>query len=268
MRTRPKSAALGLAAVIASALALVAGVASADMSTEGTPSGPPGAESDYQGTVELTCTDFTALNSGAHTLDRDNTGSGQERIELRATDGTGAEIYFLSYTNALGTYPAGIIGTTPYDTAPVANPITFTIVSPAGNGLPEQVDEVFFGSCETIPPTASVPAEAPLGDDLVVDGLGCPAGPVTAVLESGGTELATATGSSTGPGDPFTVVIAVPADAPVGAATVTVICGTSASPTSAPLVLDTELVAPAEPPPPPPPPPGPGPITATPTFAG
>ncbi len=105
---------------------------------------------DYQGSVVITCDYFTASGTGAHILNRDTTGTGQEQIILRATDGAGRQIYSVSYSNLLGTYAGGIIGTTAWSRAPRYNPIIFSIISPAGNGFREQI-QVFTGSCPGLP---------------------------------------------------------------------------------------------------------------------
>ncbi len=104
----------------------------------------------YNGTVDLTCTDWTALYTGSHVLDRDNTGLGLEALRIDITDGAGTLIYTLTYNNSLTTYPSGI-GTGTYTIAPQYNPLTFTLTSLAGNELPEQVDYVQQGSCAGLP---------------------------------------------------------------------------------------------------------------------
>jgi hypothetical protein len=122
--------------------------------------------SDYQGTVDITCTNFTAAGTGAHILDRDTTGTGQEQIRIDVTDGAGTLIYTFSYSNFLGNYAGGMIGTTPYNTAPQYNPITVKVISLAGNGFPEQV-QTFQGSCAGLPTFV-----APQEPGLIVPNLG------------------------------------------------------------------------------------------------
>jgi hypothetical protein len=104
----------------------------------------------YTGEVEITCTDYTAENSGSYFLDRDNTGLGEEAVDLIVFDGRGTILSSFLIQDVLGEYPFGVIETTLYDTAPAANPITFALISHAGNGLPEQVDFVAEGICESI----------------------------------------------------------------------------------------------------------------------
>jgi hypothetical protein len=120
----------------------------------------------YQGTVDLTCTDFTAAGTGADVLDRDNTGAGQEKVQILVTDGAGTVLYELTFQNGLGSYAAGLINTTLYVTAPKFNPIVFKVTSLAGNGLPEEVEELVTGECAGLPglPYEAVPV--PVGFTL------------------------------------------------------------------------------------------------------
>ncbi len=199
--------------------------------------------STYDGTVVLTCTDLTAAGTGASILDRDNTGVGQEALTIEVTDGAGTVLYTLDFQNSLGTYSAGLINTTAYATAPAVNPLRFTLTSHAGNGLPEQVDVDVTGSCDSIPwvaPDATAPATATQGTTISVDGSGCPAGTVTAELRSDisdVTPLVSGTTTVTGPTDPFSIDLLVPADAPVGDAVISVFCGPAGEPASESTVL-------------------------------
>lgn len=108
----------------------------------------------YNGRVDLSCTDWSALNTGSHILNRDNTGIGHEQLRIDITDGAGTLIYTLTYENFLTTFGAGI-GSGIYSTAPKFNPITFKLTSLAGNGLPEQVDFVQSGNCAGLPTFAT-----------------------------------------------------------------------------------------------------------------
>ena len=124
----------------------------------------------YLGTVQFTCTDFTAAGTGADILDRDNTGLGMEAIRLDVTDGNDTVIYTLTFQNTLGTYAAGLINTTPYTIPPVRNPITLTATSLAGNGLLEEVDVLGQGTCPDIATIIDVPtlSGAGLGISILV----------------------------------------------------------------------------------------------------
>lgn len=123
--------------------------------------------SEYEGTVTFTCTDTTASGTGTHILNRDNTGTGQEALRVDITDGAGTLIYTYGYSNLLNTYVGGI-GSFVYTTAPQYNPLTFTLTSLAGNGLPEQVDFVAQGNCAGLPmfapPGGCIPYDGVMGD--------------------------------------------------------------------------------------------------------
>ncbi len=105
----------------------------------------------YNGTVQITCTDFTAAGTGSDILDRDNTGVGQEQVRIDVFDGAGTVIYTLTFSNALATYPPGLIHTTLYSVAPQYNPITVKVTSLAGNELPEELAIIGTGSCAGLP---------------------------------------------------------------------------------------------------------------------
>jgi hypothetical protein len=111
----------------------------------------PAFAQTYAGTTVFTCTTFTAAGTGSSTLDRDNTGVGQEKDRIEVTDGNGVLLYSLTFQNGLGVYAAGLINTTLYTVAPTANPITLKVISLAGNSLPELVQYVASGSCAGLP---------------------------------------------------------------------------------------------------------------------
>ena len=123
----------------------------------------------YLGTVDITCADFTAAGTGADILDRDNTGVGQEKLQILVTDGVGTVLYTLTFQNGLGTYAGGMIGTTAYTAAPAYNPITVQVISLAGNGLPEEVDVIGVGECPGLPTFAVAgPDMVPIPSTAVV----------------------------------------------------------------------------------------------------
>jgi hypothetical protein len=237
----------------------------------------PAGASTYAGTVAITCTDITASGTGAETLDRDNTGTGDESLIINVTDGDGTVIYNLPFTNALGTYSGGLLPTTAYTTPPDHNPITFTLTSVAGNSLPEQVDVNVSGECASLPwvaPDATAPETATQGTTVAVTGTGCPAGPVTAELHQtvgDGTPLVSGTDTVTGTTDPFSIDLIVPTDAPVGAEAIEVFCGSAAEPTSEVGALPITISAPVAPTTAAPTttaPPAATPVQATPAFTG
>ncbi|MEO8394317.1 MAG: hypothetical protein ABI700_15100 [Chloroflexota bacterium] len=120
----------------------------------------------YNGTVAITCTDFTAAGTGSDVLDRDNTGTGKESIRIDVLDGAGTVLYTLSFTNALGSYSGGLINPTPYTTAPQFNPISVVVTSLAGNDLPEVSQTLGTGNCAGLPTFGNTCL--PLTSDTVV----------------------------------------------------------------------------------------------------
>lgn len=133
----------------------------------------PASATQYLGTTQFTCEDFTAAGTGASILDRDNTGTGQEAVRIDVRDGGGTVIYTLTFQNALGSYAGGLINTTAYTTPPQRNPITMILTSLAGNGLPESVDVIQSGSCARLTqvPTLSTIGIMALGMLLALAGL-------------------------------------------------------------------------------------------------
>lgn len=120
-------------------------------------------EAQYLGITTFTCTDFNASGTGSAILDRDNTGVGAESLRIDVTDGLGTLLYTLPFQNNLGTYAGGLISTTAYTTPPSSNPLTLTLTSLAGNGLPEEIDYVAHGSCASLPTWPGIPTLSPLG---------------------------------------------------------------------------------------------------------
>jgi hypothetical protein len=237
----------------------------------------PASASVYEGSVDFVdCTNADAAGSGPHTLDRDNTGTGQEALRVEITDGNGTIIYELEFENILGTF-AGGIGDFFYATPPAANPLTFTLTSLAGNGLPEQVDFVAYGVCDSLPfaaPTADAPGAADAGETITITGEGC-IGPATAVLlESEGSETVLASGTTEAVGgEEFAIELAIPADTPTSERVIEVFCGTVEAPDGEAVVLGISILGQAAPtttvPPTAPAAPRPAtPVAATPAFTG
>ncbi len=126
-------------------------------------------------TVEFGCTSWSYY-SYTFTLDRDNTGSGQEAFYIEIVDGNGVLLhrYPSSGTAAfsLGTYWEGDnIGVGYNVTNPTADPITLRWVSVAGNGFDEQVPYIAVQSpgCGTPPPTDPPPTDPPPTDPPPTD---------------------------------------------------------------------------------------------------
>jgi len=105
----------------------------------------------------ITCNGFSS-NGGTINLDRDNTGNGEERFVLTAIDGEGDVIFDPIVDDAP-------VGTSLYvdpsvsyrwTRRPVSNPITVTMVSTAGLGLPEQVLFLGVAECADLPLSSSL----------------------------------------------------------------------------------------------------------------
>lgn len=122
----------------------------------------------------LSCGGFTS-QGGTLVLDRNNTGLNREEIIIRAVDGTGSAIFapaadsFLVGTRL--TLPAGLAFN--WTRAPLANPLTLTIISSAGNDLLEQ--EVYSTSFNC--PSLSEISDRSL---LPADGVASPSVPLNA----------------------------------------------------------------------------------------
>ena len=115
----------------------------------------------------------TAMSFDEYTFEMDRNNSsvpGEEIFDFEIRDGAG--VVLLSLPNqvrpiqGIETFPAG---TVPYQTAPTANPITLTMVSLAGNGLPRQVALNVSGSCADLPPAVVTPV--PTADLWALGGL-------------------------------------------------------------------------------------------------
>ena len=106
----------------------------------------------FSGSMAITCTGQT--NDLQITADRNNTGTpGMEAYTLIATDGAGTVLYRFDGTIGFGTW--GVTGAT-WNPAPAYNPITYQIISSAGNNLPEQIAFTATGTCAGLP-TYAVP---------------------------------------------------------------------------------------------------------------
>ena len=103
--------------------------------------------------------------------DRDNTGDTppSEAYAIEVVDGAGVVLFSRGAVARLHgpqTAPAMSLS---YTAAPTANPLTLTIVSAAGNGLPQQVSFTASGSCSTLPPAVVTPV--PTADFWALGGL-------------------------------------------------------------------------------------------------
>jgi uncharacterized protein YgiM (DUF1202 family) len=120
------------------------------------------------------CEGFTSAG-GSMLLTRDNTGDNREAFVVSAVDAAGTRV-FAPLQNAVLVGSRVSFGEGvryPWTTAPTTNPITLTIVSTAGNGLPEQTVYRSTGACADLPsasPQATPAAGAgapPLSGNLV-----------------------------------------------------------------------------------------------------
>lgn len=113
----------------------------------------PAAAAERKGlSITLGCTNFT-VTGGSLILNRDNTGAGRERFQIIVKDGSGAAIYSgpaeSFYVGATVNFPANL--RTNFSSPAASNPISVSVISAAGNGLPEQVVYSATGNCANLP---------------------------------------------------------------------------------------------------------------------
>lgn len=100
----------------------------------------------------MDCVGFT-VSSYTATFDRDNTGAGQESIEISVRDSANTLLWITTSSIPLGTYPVGGSSATYNLASPVNGALTFTYKSLAGNSLEEQTAFTYTGNCSI--PTAT-----------------------------------------------------------------------------------------------------------------
>ncbi len=107
------------------------------------------------------CEGFTSVGGGL-VMNRDNTGNGFESYTIRAVDGVGNVIFGpLNSASFVGSGVYVVPGTIfNWSINPIANPLTVTVTSDAGNRLPAQTVYTVTGRCEGIG-TAPTPTPAP-----------------------------------------------------------------------------------------------------------
>ncbi len=100
-------------------------------------------------TITLGCTSYDFEFDWA--FDRDNTGSGEEAYYIEVTDGAGKVLRY--HSNSWAIPDSGHDGpdTINYSALPDYNPITYRLVSVAGNGLDEQLVDQATGECPGLP---------------------------------------------------------------------------------------------------------------------
>lgn len=122
-------------------------------------------------TFTLSCGGFTS-DGGSLILDRNTSSTNREMIVISATDGSGNVIFAPSMDSFLVgarmSLPEGTFFR--WTSAPEANPLTLTVISPAGNNLQEQIIYQTSANCATL---ASV-----TGDVRVADGVTSPSVPL------------------------------------------------------------------------------------------
>ncbi len=116
------------------------------------PATPSRAASVVSGFIYATCGGISG--SLQIRLNRDNTGSGAEAYQISVTDGNGKSLISIYGSGALGS--SFTIGNTGYSFPPDANPISFTVISSTGNGLPSQEVTSVSGNCPGLPYNALV----------------------------------------------------------------------------------------------------------------
>jgi hypothetical protein len=101
------------------------------------------------------CTGFTT-NDGGVILNRDNTGAGSELVYITATDGVGNLLYMSQEMTFLvgGRLYFGAGTMFEWASASAFNPTTVSVISPAGNGLDEQIVYAANGYCSDLPTIA------------------------------------------------------------------------------------------------------------------
>lgn len=123
-------------------------------------------------TLTFSCAGLTYSAAGfLFQLDRDNTGNNTESYVSEIVDGAGNVLWQFTNTQSLGPPPFGAevfgnAGTLAYTAPPAANPITYRLVSLAGNGLPQQTAFTASGHCASLPlpPAPTVAAVPTLGE--------------------------------------------------------------------------------------------------------
>lgn len=112
------------------------------------PGNTPGEAMTYvSGSMTITCTGQT--NDLLLAFDRNNTPTpDEEAYRLIARDGAGTVLYLYEGTIGFGT---AFVNDATWSPSPEYNPITYEIISVAGNGLPAQVGFTETGNCPGLP---------------------------------------------------------------------------------------------------------------------
>jgi len=100
----------------------------------------------------MDCVGFTVSGYTA-TFDRDNTGAGNESIEISVRDSANTLLWIFTAAMPLGTYPVSGSSASYNLASPVNGALTFTYRSLPGNGFDEQIGFTYTGNC--VIPTAT-----------------------------------------------------------------------------------------------------------------
>jgi hypothetical protein len=100
----------------------------------------------------LSCSGYTS-RAGYVILNRDNTGNNAELFYVQAFDGAGTQINAPElWTQPVGSSHEFVDGAFfVWETAPEYNPLVLAVVSPAGNGLPDEIAYYVTGTCVGLP---------------------------------------------------------------------------------------------------------------------
>lgn len=112
---------------------------------------PASAMSFEDPTSAVVGCETTEFSHGRWILDRNNDGADNERYIIHVSDGYGNTLYFKDITHRLGTGGPATTDILEYSTEPISNPIHFSMTSPAGNSLPEQIAFEATGLCAGLP---------------------------------------------------------------------------------------------------------------------
>jgi len=144
-------------------------------------------------TITLGCTSYDYDFDWV--FDRDNTGTGNEAYYIEITDGAGKVLR--RFDSSWPVPNAGHDGpnTLAYSAMPEYNPLTYRLVSPAGNGYPEQLVDHATGTCPGLPDYVGadmvpIPSQAVVGSFVTttpVYGSPDPNAASTTVMEAGKT---------------------------------------------------------------------------------
>jgi hypothetical protein len=115
-------------------------------------------------TITLGCTSYDYDFDWV--FDRDNTGTGSEAYFIEITDGAGKVLR--RHDNTFSVPSSGHDGpnTIAYSAVPDYNPLTYRLVSKAGNGFSEQLVDQATGTCVGLPTYSASGPSAP-GRDMV-----------------------------------------------------------------------------------------------------